>query len=174
MKLKILMISSVLFSHVAFADEAEKPNPITEAGAVKIEWQQPDKFRDVKTSNERQSRFEMRLFNTLTENLNKEVQKSLQPNQRLTLQVTNVDLAGDMRPTFGATSGDLRIIKDLYPPKITFSYQLLEGGKVIIAGDENLRDMTFLTQTRVRTHKPFQYETLMLNKWFNATVATKL
>ena len=113
------------------ADEAVE-NPITEDGIVKVEWQDPKSFRDVKASGDIQSRFEARTFKELTKNLNKEAAKILKPNQKLEMVVTDLDLAGDVRPTFGATTNDLRVVKDLYPPRITFSYKITEGEQVII------------------------------------------
>ncbi|AVV85201.1 hypothetical protein SPWS13_3492 [Shewanella putrefaciens] len=90
------------------------------------------------------------------------------------MMVTDVDLAGDMRPTFGATANDLRVVKDIYPPRITFSYQVLENDKVIVAGDEKLSDMGFLTGIQPLNDKPFMYETQMLNDWLKKTIAPKI
>ncbi|WP_394130246.1 DUF3016 domain-containing protein [Shewanella maritima] len=174
MKLRMLIMLGALVCHTSFADEAKDEHPITEDGMVKIEWQDPSSYRDIKTSNERQSRFEVRLFDTLTKNLNKEAEKTLKPEQKLVMQVTNVDLAGDMRPTFGATAGDLRIIKDLYPPRMTFTYQVLENDQVVVAGSEKLVDMTFMNSVRRSNPRPFEYESTMLKNWLNKTVVPQL
>jgi hypothetical protein len=141
---------------------------------VKIVWQSPKDYRDIKSSGELQSRYEKRLFETLTENINKEAAKILKPNQKLEMTITDVDLAGDMRPTFGATANDLRIIKDIYPPRMTFSYQVLENDKVIIAGDEKLSDMGFMGGIQSLNDKPFMYETKMLTEWLKKTIAPQL
>ena len=174
MNIKYLLLASVFVAPVAMAEDAVEPNPITEAGVVKIEWQSPKDFRDIKTSTERQSRFETRLFNTLTKNINKQAEKSLKPGQTLHMQVTNLDLAGDMRPTFGATPGDLRIVKDLYPPRATFSYTVNEGDKVILAGDEKITDMSFMYNSHRLNDRPFQYETTLFNDWLKKSVEPKL
>ena len=174
MNVKYLLLAPVLVCQVAMAEDALEPNPVTEVGLVKIEWQNPKDFRDIKTSNELQSRFENRLFETLTKNINKQAEKILKPGQTLQMQVTNLDLAGDMRPTFGATPGDLRIVKDLYPPRATFSYSVNEGDKVIIAGDEKIIDMSFMNNTRNFNNRPFQYETNLFDDWLQKTVAPKL
>jgi hypothetical protein len=141
---------------------------------VKIVWQSPKDYRDIKSSGELQSRYEKRLFETLTENINKEAAKILKPNQKLEMTITDVDLAGDMRPTFGATANDLRIIKDIYPPRMTFSYQVMENDKVIIAGDEKLSDMGFMGGIQSLNDKPFIYETKMLTEWLKKTIAPQL
>jgi hypothetical protein len=157
------------------ADEAKVDNPITQIGAVKIEWQDPSSFRDIKTSSGIQSRYEARLFDTLTKELDKNAQRVLKDNQTLELVVTDLDLAGDMRPTFGATSvSELRIVKDLYPPRMTFTYRVLEDSKVIMVGDEKLIDMNFLHHVGMSKNNTAEYESKMLADWLKKTVAPKV
>ncbi|GIU07469.1 DUF3016 domain-containing protein [Shewanella glacialipiscicola] len=174
MKIQSLILASVLSCSAAWAAEEAPVNPVTEDGVVKIIWQNPKEFRDIKSSGEIQSRYEKRLFETLTKNVNKEASKILKPNQKLEMTMTDVDLAGDMRPTFGATTDDLRVIKDIYPPRMTFSYQILENDKVIIVGEEKLSDMGFLGGIHSSTDKPFVYETKMLTEWLKKTIAPQL
>lgn len=174
MKLRYLLLASVVTSSAVMATDDVPVDPVTEDGMVKVQWQEPSKYRDIKSSGELQSRFENRMFETLTENLNKEAQKVLKPEQKLELVVTDVDLAGDMRPTFGVTANDLRVVKDMYPPRMTFSYQVLEGSQVVMAGDEKLTDMNFMSQVGKFNDKPFMYETQLLTDWLKKTVVPKL
>lgn len=174
MKIQSLLLAGVLSCSAAWAADEAPVDPITEDGVVKIVWQSPKDYRDIKSSGELQSRYEKRLFETLIENINKEAAKILKPNQKLEMTITDVDLAGDMRPTFGATANDLRIIKDIYPPRMTFSYQVLENDKVIIAGDEKLSDMGFMGGIQSLNDKPFMYETKMLTEWLKKTIAPQL
>ena len=174
MKLRYLLLASVVTSSAVMAADDVPVDPVTEDGMVKVQWQEPSKYRDIKSSGELQSRFENRMFETLTENLNKEAQKVLKPEQKLELVVTDVDLAGDMRPTFGATANDLRVVKDMYPPRMTFSYQVLEGTQVVMAGDEKLTNMSFMNQVGKFNDKPFMYETQLLTDWLKKTVVPKL
>lgn len=176
MKVRYLLIAGALMCNVAIADEEVVPNPMTEEGVVKVEWQEPKNYRDLKTATEVKSRFQQRFFDTITENINKEAEKILKPNQKLEMQVSDVDLAGDLRPTFGATSAnELRIVKDLYPPRMTFTYTITEDDKVIMAGDEKLTDMNFMYGTNsTRNQKPFQYESEMLKDWLKKTIEPKL
>ncbi|MGI2092892.1 DUF3016 domain-containing protein [Shewanella oncorhynchi] len=174
MKIQSLLLAGVLSCSAAWAADEAPVDPVTEDGVVKIVWQSPKDYRDIKSSGELQSRYEKRLFETLTENINKEAAKILKQNQKLEMTITDVDLAGDMRPTFGATANDLRIIKDIYPPRMTFSYQVMENDKVIIAGDEKLSDMGFMGGIQSLNDKPFIYETKMLTEWLKKTIAPQL
>lgn len=174
MKAQFLLLAGVLNYGVASAADEVKTAPVTEDGVVTIVWQNPQNFRDIKSSGELQSRYEKRLFETLTTNINKEAVKLLKPTQKLELIVTDVDLAGDMRPTFGASANDLRVVKDIYPPRMTFSYQVFDNGYLIIAGDERLSDIGFLTGIPPQNGRSFIYETQMLTDWLAKTIAPKL
>lgn len=174
MKIQSLLLAGVLSCSAVWAADEAPADPVTEDSVVKIVWQSPKDFRDIKSSGEIQSRFEKRLFETLTANINKEAVKILKPNQKLEMTITDVDLAGDMRPTFGATADDLRVVKDIYPPRMSFSYRVLDNDKVIVAGDEKLSDMGFLTGVQSLNSKPFLYETKMLAEWLKKTIAPQL
>lgn len=174
MKMRYLLLVGVLASSAAMAqaDVSEPQDILTKDGMVNITWQQPDSYRDIKAGSDIQSRFDKRLFNALTASLNKQAEQVLKTGQSLELTVTNLDLAGDMRPTFGATANDLRVVKNIYPPRISFSYKLLSDGKVMVAGTENLSDMNFLGGIQSGHQKAFHYEAKMLDKWLEQMVKT--
>ncbi|GIU23649.1 DUF3016 domain-containing protein [Shewanella schlegeliana] len=174
MKLKTLFVAGMLVSSSVWAADEAVENQVTEDGVVKVEWQDPDSFRDIRSSGDIQSRFEKRTFDQLTKNLNKEASKILKPDQKLEMVVTDLDLAGDVRPTFGATTHDMRIVKDIYPPRITFSYKVIEGDKVIIAGDEKLIDMNFMYSVNKMNDKTYRYENAMLTSWLKKSIAPQL
>ena len=174
MKVKYILVASLLASSSVWAVDEAIDNPITEDGVVKVEWQDPNSFRDVKSSGDIQSRYEKRTFEQLTKSLNKQAAKLLKPEQKLEMVVTDLDLAGDVRPTFGATTHDLRVVKNIYPPRITFSYKILQGDKVIMAGDEKLTDMNFMYSVNKMNDKPYRYENKMLESWLKKTVKPKL
>ena len=174
MNIKLLIVASALFCQVALAEKAEVENPITEDGVVTIEWHNPKKFRDLDSSLGLQSRFEQHFFDVMTKNINKEAVKILKPDQKLIMTVTDVDLAGDLRPTFGATSNDIRIVKDVYPPRIKFSYKVMQGETVVVSGEEKLRDMNFLHGITRSNQRPYEYETEMMRSWFKKTLSKSL
>lgn len=174
MKIKAIFLAAMLFPGTVLADNKQAPNPVTEAGAVKITWQSPDKYTDIKSSGELQSRYEQRAFESMTKQLNKLADKVLTNGEKLELTVTNVDLAGDVRPTFGAGPNDIRVLKDIYPPRIAFSYRLIKGDKVVLSGEEKLKDMNYLGGIQPLRQESFMYENQMLKQWFNRTFAPQL
>ena len=71
--------------------------------------------------------------------------KSLPENQKFVLDITNVDLAGDVN--FGGTKR-IRIVKDIFFPRMDFSYQLLSAENTVVKSAEvSLKDLGFLMHT---------------------------
>ncbi|WOT04762.1 DUF3016 domain-containing protein [Shewanella youngdeokensis] len=168
------VLAGSLLSAATWAADEVVENPVTEDGIVKIEWQEPKNFKDVEAGSDIQSRFEKRTFENITKGLNKEAAKLLKPNQKLEMVVTDLDLAGDVRPSFGATTHDLRVIKDLYPPRMTFSYKVIEDNKTVIVGDEKLLDFNFMHSTHSHSNRPNRYEVEMLKSWLKKTIEPQL
>ncbi|MDC8829963.1 DUF3016 domain-containing protein [Alteromonas gilva] len=143
-------------------DNSSKEQPL-----VEITWQEPESYTDVKPGNESRKRFRERVFKELDEYFNK-LAEQLPEGQTLNVTVTNLDLAGQVWPTFGMGARDIRIIESMFIPRMAFSYELKEGGQVMKSAEVSIKDMSFMNSTaRFRTNEPFAYEKFMIKRWFN-------
>lgn len=148
--------------------------PAAQSAEVKVEWVKPTKFTDVKPSNESRKRFRERTLKELTTYLT-ELGEQLPAQQTLSIKVTNLDLAGQVWPRnfvgFGTSGGDIRVIRRVDIPRMTFAYTLTENGNVIAHSDEvKLKDMGFMDSTiRTSQREPLVYEKAMLEHWFDET-----
>jgi hypothetical protein len=151
--LTVLIISGIAFS--AFS---------AQAADVKITWKNPDKYRDVDSGNTGKKRFRENTFSALEKHFVK-LAKALPESQILEINVTDVDLAGDVH---ASGMRDIRVIKDLYFPRIKFSYKLVNTEQEIIHhDDENLKDMNFMMGSALKyRNKVLGYEKKMLDDWF--------
>ena len=84
-----------------------------------------------------------------------------------------MDLAGDVN--FGGIKR-IRIIKDIFFPRMEFSYQLLNAeNDVVKSADVSLKDMGFLMNSRLKYNsKSFGYEKEMFDVWFKKTFVNDL
>ncbi|WP_199271338.1 DUF3016 domain-containing protein [Paraglaciecola sp. L1A13] len=160
-------LAAVMFTGVAFM----MSTPAYSQAKVEVTWQNPDKYTDVRPSNESRTRFKERTFKVLEEYL-VELAEVLPDDQTLKITVTNLDLAGQVWPAsfvgLGQSASDVRLIKRIDIPRIAFNYELLNSnGEIFKQGEQNLKDMSF--QDR---HNPFfssenlRYEKNMLRMWF--------
>jgi hypothetical protein len=161
-KLYIVLISAALalFSSQTFA-KAE----------VDITWQEPEKYRDVRPSNESRMRFRESTFKELNEYIT-ELAEDLPDGQALLMTVDNLDLAGQVWPAsfvgFGHGSSDVRLIKSIDIPRMSFTYQLLdENGLVLQESAVKLKDMSFQSRhNRFFDSEALRYEKNMIQDWF--------
>jgi hypothetical protein len=146
---------------------------------VEIEWDKPEKYRDVRPSNESRKRFKEKTFQHINEYMNK-LALALPENQKLLMKITDLDLAGQVWPAsfigLGLSGSDVRVVKNIHIPRINFSYELLDkSGQVLQQAEVKLKDMSFLDHSN-RSFKSdsLRYEKSMLQRWFKKEFETHI
>jgi hypothetical protein len=136
---------------------------------VTVNYVQPDKFADLPfTPWERED-----VLKGLTEHFQK-LGEQLPPDQNLTVDVLDVDLAGRLHP--GMRSGrDIRILQGGADwPHMRLHYTLEAGGSTIASGDAELSDMMYMQRlNRYSSGEPLRFEKQMIDEWFNKTILHK-
>jgi hypothetical protein len=136
---------------------------------VEVTFDHPEKFRDVKDSymdTERGRDANLQLFKDY---LLERAPRFLADGQTLAITFTDIDLAGDFEPERGPNFNRVRIIKDIYPPRLSFTYKLTDAsGAVLKEGQEKLVDLSFqMTASVIDNGDPIRYEKSMLSDWLN-------
>lgn len=154
-----LFASPVVFS----SDEVQ-------ADKVAVVWESPEDYSDVRPVNQSRKRFLEQTLNRLEEHF-AELGGQFPDRYQWNLTVTNLDLAGEVWPSsfvgLGQSGNDVRVIKDIDIPRITFSYQLTDAGQVVKEADVELKDMGFMQRSlRGFDSEPLRYEKRMLDEWF--------
>lgn len=158
-KLAVLMLSVIVTSTVT-------------AGEVKVEYKDYKKFTDMKPANEPRGSYEKRTMASFDE-IFADLAKQLPEGYSWSVVVTDIDLAGDVNYMFTQTGQAIRVIKDVFIPRINFSYKLLDQNKAVVAEEDELKlkDMGFMTRiTNVRGNQPYEYERVMLERWFKENI----
>jgi hypothetical protein len=90
----------------------------------------------------------------------------LAPGQRLDIEVTDVDRAGEFEPWRGPRFDDVRIVKDIYPPRIELNFTLYgPDGNVQRKGHRKLRDAGFLSHNLGADQDSLRYEKSLIDLW---------
>lgn len=145
---------------------------MSSAATSEVTWQNPEKYRDVKSGMQSKKKYQQRVFKSFDKHFAK-LAEQLPQDQILKIVVTNVDLAGDV---FAGGIDQIRIVKDIYIPRMAFSYQLLDANNgEIKTGDVKLKDMNFLNGSQMRYRQEhLGYEKKMLDDWFSNTFSPML
>ena len=147
-------------------------NSAVQAAQVEVKWTNPDKYTDVDAGEEHRQHFKDRTFKAFEKHFAK-LAELLPENQKLIFDITNVDLAGDVN--FGGVKR-IRIVKDLFFPRMEFSYQLLNADNSVIKSEEvSLKDMGFMMHSGLRyRNQTLGYEKEMLDDWFKKTFENEM
>lgn len=160
-KLSLLAFLSLAAAGMAVAAAPDKPVP-----AIEVTFVDAEKFTDAKDSDLGSDRGREAVLDQLKDHLVSHGAKYLAKGQRLQITVTDVDLAGDFEPWRGINFHDIRIVKDIYPPRVDLEFKLIDAdGKVVSEGKRQLRDIGYLMSMAMPTSDPLRYDKQMLNDW---------
>ncbi|WP_100643792.1 DUF3016 domain-containing protein [Alteromonas facilis] len=161
----LITIALGVTSGLALADEP----PINEH--VSVSWESPEDYTDVRAANQSRKRFMEQTFHRFDDYFASLAQR-FPDDYQWNIKVTNVDLAGQVWPSsfvgLGQGGQDVRLIKDIDIPRMSFSYKLLSNGELVKEADVDLKDMGFLQRSLHGSDTdPLRYEKRMLKEWFN-------
>jgi hypothetical protein len=158
---RLLVLGLVSTGAALAAVRADKPK-----ATIEVTFVAPEKFTDAKDDYIESERGRDALLNQLRDHLVSQGARFLTANQRLEIKVTEVDLAGDFEPWRGPNFQDVRIVKDIYPPRVNLEFRLVGAdGKVLSEGKRELRDLSYLMTISLPTSDPLRYDKEMLSNW---------
>ncbi|MEJ0016553.1 MAG: DUF3016 domain-containing protein [Acetobacteraceae bacterium] len=143
------------------------------AGPVAVAFDHPETYTDATLYGGHGLKAEQPALDAIAQYLERLGARYLAPDQTLSIEVLNVDLAGQYEP-WRALSYDVRILRDIYPPRITLRYRLSEAGRTLVEGREVVSDINYLANGVARQDQdPLRYEKAMLSNWFQARLVAR-
>lgn len=136
------------------------------AATSEVKWTNPEDYRDIHPGEGHRAKFKAKVFADFEKHF-AILAENLPENQKLMIEVKDVDLAGDVNQNFRR----IRVVKDIFFPRMKFSYQVIDLNKnEISSGEVDLKDMNFLMGSSLRYKSDrFSYEKRMLDNWFKET-----
>ena len=98
---------------------ADAPRALPESGPVGVHWNDPATFTELRHSRNRWDAERGNWVSELATYMRKRAEALLPNGERLELTITDVDRAGDYEPWHGMQHQDTRIVRDIYPPRMT-------------------------------------------------------
>jgi DUF3016 family protein len=138
------------------------------AGRVSVVYEHPEKFTDVKDTAAGLARGRDAYLAALAVWLERRAALRVPPDHTLSIAITEVDRAGDFEPARGPSFASVRIVRDLYAPRITLRFALTDrAGTVVRGGERTLVDPLFLTRTSLDQQDPLRHEPALLDAWLD-------
>jgi len=96
----------------------------------------------------------------------------LPAGHRLAITVTSVDLAGEYEPLRRPPYSTVRIMRDVYPPRVELQFRLTHAsGAVIAEGRRRLENVAFHDTAAVRSTDPLRYDKALWEVWLRGEFA---
>ena len=146
---------------------ADAPRALPDAGPVSVAWGDPATFTELRHSRNRWDSERGSWLTDLAKYMRKRAETQLSAGEHLQLTIVDVDRAGDYEPWRGVNQQDIRIIRDIYPPRMTVQYKRFDaGGQLVAEGERKITDPGFLINAApFNDTDPLRYEKRMIDSW---------
>ena len=135
-------------------------------GIVSVTYADPASFSDARTAPRESEAARRAWLDALSEHLSERAAAALPAGQRLEVQLTDVRRAGSTEPWQGPQAGQLRIVRDIYPPRIDLEFKrMAPDGTVLQATRRQLRDTAFMMRPSPYPDDPLRFEKSLLDDW---------
>ena len=134
-------------------------------GTVQVDFVEPAKYADAGHGTRDIERTTQALGDYL-----KSLGKKLPDGQVLSVAVTDIDLAGELRPT--RNGNEVRVVRGRADwPSMKMRWTLTQDGRSIKSAEDKLADMNYTNSTvALRSSEPFIFERHMIDRWFSEQV----
>jgi len=142
---------------------------------IEVTFASPEKYTDVRDGYTPTDVGRQGILDQIRDYMKVQGQNYVPAGQTLSVTFTDIDLAGDFEPWRGGTNNmDIRVIKDVYPPRIDLTFRLTgPDGAVIKEGKRQLRNLAFMADYAINPRDTLRYEKKLLEDWFKNDIEAK-
>jgi hypothetical protein len=154
----------------------DAPRALQADGPVSVQWNDPAQFTEIRQSTNRFEAERGDWVQQLARYVQTSAAKPLQAGQTLEVTLVDVKRAGDYEPWHGPRGRDIRIMRDIYPPRITLQYTLKDAsGRIIDEGDARLSDSGYLHNIGLKSDTdPLRYEKRLIDDWVKRQLTSRV
>ena len=141
---------------------------------VEVSFINAENFTDVKEEYMDSGRGRDRVLDEMKKHIIWSASRCIAADRKLEIKVTDIDLAGDFEPWRSPQLMDVRILRDIYPPRISLEFRLLDAqGKVVSEGKRELQDHTYLMMSAMPSHDGLRYDKQLISDWLRREFKTR-
>jgi len=164
-RLSLLLGAALTFATLVHAADTKGTG---DAARVEVLFDHPENFTDLKDSYMATDKGREAYMDSFREYLQRNATRRLPEGQKLSITFTDIDMAGDFEPWRGPSASDVRIIKDIYIPRLKFTYRITDAQDAVVKeGKADLSDLNFQMNLSAtfNSSDPLRYEKHMLDDW---------
>lgn len=164
------LLPAVLLAAAGLLRAAEpQPDPAAPATKAQVDviYFEPKHFTDIADTYPDGTEGGIKAtLDTLKKYIVKQSTRVLPAGYHLIVTVSDIDLAGEFEPWRGGTWDQIRVVKDIYPPRIKLAFRLIDPSNNIVAqGERDLKDLAFLSRLSINLDDPLRHEKDLIDDW---------
>lgn len=141
-------------------------------GPVTVSWQDPAGFSELTFGAVPLDRGTW--IRPLAQHLRHQAERLLPPGHRLDVELLDVDRAGEYEPGRHPGIHEVRVVRDLYPPRIHLRFRHFDGqGSLVAEGERRLVDGAFLQRSGTLDTDPLRFEKRLLDDWLRRELGVR-
>jgi hypothetical protein len=145
----------------------------TAAAGVRVAFIQPERFTDASLSGSFARGPDEPALSRLKVHLEGLGARHLRPDQVLSIEIVDVDLAGRMEWPRRFV-GEVRVLRDIDAPHVVLRYSLDESGRVTLQGAEDVTDLNYRSRYNAYYRDDaLRYEKALLDAWFRDRIVER-
>ena len=151
------------------------PRELPAAGPVKVQWTDPAGFSDLRLSHNRWEAQRGDWVAELARHLQRRADERLPPGQTMDVTITDIQRAGGFEPWLGPNYSHVRMMRDIYPPRMTLEMRITGAdGQVLAEGERRLSDMNDLHSgpPALNSGDSLRHEKRMIDDWLRRELPT--
>lgn len=146
---------------------ATAPAPSAPPGTVSVTHAEPDRLEAGRLGPPESEAARRAWVDALSAYLAERSAAALPEGQRLDVHLRRVQRAGAFESWRGPQAGEVRIVRDIYPPRIELDFRLRGAdGRVLREGARTLSDTAFLMRPNLHPRDdPLRHEKALIDDW---------
>jgi Protein of unknown function (DUF3016) len=147
--------------------DPKAPRSLPAEGTVAVSWNDPAKFSELRGSGNRSEAERGDWVTDIARYLRQRAEKKLPSDERLEVTITDIRRAGNFEPWRGIEYRDVRILRELYWPRIAIEFKRTRAdGSVVAEGQRVLSDPSYLGSASFAGEgDPLRYEKALIDRW---------
>jgi hypothetical protein len=145
------------------------PPSSAEQSRVQISYVNPERFADVQMGSFDTENSRNAILGQIRKYLEDNAARRFKEGETLSIAVTDFDMAGDFEPLRGPGWSSVRVVRDIYPPRIALRFRLADAKNTVLKeGERTLSDPMFLAKGHGDRSDPLRHEKALLDDWLRA------
>ena len=158
----------------ALVTDPALPRALPTGTAVDVRWNDPSEFTEIRHSQNRYLAAQGDWVEKLARYVQSSTQRALPAGERVDIDILDITRAGQYEWMF-STSQDIRVMRDLYPPRMDVQFKHYDAnGAVIAEGERRISDLAYLNGPQpLSSSDPLRYEKRMIDRWVYREFGTR-